>query len=155
MAQLARSMTTWIKAHKKETALILTGIIMLALCIAMPAILGAIGFSAQGPIIGSMAAAWQSSIGSVAAGSLFAFLQSAAMGGAAMGLFAGFGVLGAVVAMVGAAATMEVVKEKYQEVIENSSRKITAGFQQVKAGAENIWQHSRAFFSKKTKPHDE
>ena len=46
--------------------------------------LGFIGFSALGPIAGSIAAGWQSSLGAyVGAGSLFAWCQSAAMGGAA------------------------------------------------------------------------
>ena len=56
-------------------------------------ILPILGFSAVGPVAGSIAAGWQSSIGLVSVGSLFAFLQSAAMGGAAMagivGLVAG------------------------------------------------------------------
>ena len=46
-------------------------------------VLGVIGFSALGPVGGSIAAGWQASIGAVEAGSLFAFCQSAAMGGAA------------------------------------------------------------------------
>ncbi|KAF1978490.1 hypothetical protein BU23DRAFT_366661, partial [Bimuria novae-zelandiae CBS 107.79] len=52
-----------------------------------PHILGAIGFSAAGPVAGNAAAAWQTSIGPVAAGSSFAFLQSVAMGGAAASAF--------------------------------------------------------------------
>ncbi|RAL67390.1 hypothetical protein DID88_008146 [Monilinia fructigena] len=52
-------------------------------------ILGAVGFSAIGPIAGSTAAAWQSGIGLVEAGSFFAWCQSAAMGGAA-----GVGIIG-------------------------------------------------------------
>lgn len=43
-----------------------------------------IGFSAAGPVAGSVAAGWQGSIGLVQAGSLFAWCQSAAMGGAAV-----------------------------------------------------------------------
>ena len=62
-------------------------------------ILGAIGFSPIGPVAGSIAAGWQASIGSVAAGSFFAFLQSAAMGGAAVTALTGVGVLGCVVAL--------------------------------------------------------
>ena len=76
---------------------ILIGITLCALALAAPAILGAIGFSAAGPVAGSIAAGWQASMGSVVAGSLFAFLQSAAMGGAAAGIFAGIGALGAAV----------------------------------------------------------
>ncbi|RDB27540.1 hypothetical protein Hypma_003816 [Hypsizygus marmoreus] len=44
--------------------------------------LALIGFSAGGPIAGSIAAAWQASIGNVVAGSVFALLQSIAMTGA-------------------------------------------------------------------------
>ena len=47
-------------------------------------VLGAVGFGAMGPIAGSSAVAWQASIGAVEAGSLFAWCQSAAMGGAAI-----------------------------------------------------------------------
>jgi hypothetical protein len=62
-------------------------------------ILGLVGFSAAGPVAGSAAAAWQASIGLIETGSLFAWCQSAAMGGAALnGIFAlgatGAGVVG-------------------------------------------------------------
>ncbi|KAL9632646.1 MAG: hypothetical protein Q9204_003711 [Flavoplaca sp. TL-2023a] len=57
-----------------------------------------LGFSSAGPVVGSVAAGWQSSIGAVSAGSLFAFLQSAGMGGAAAGLFVGGGVVGGLIA---------------------------------------------------------
>ena len=51
-------------------------------------------------------------MGSVAAGSLFAFLQSAAMGGAAMGLFVGVGAVGGGVAIAaGLAASQETVRK--------------------------------------------
>lgn len=48
-------------------------------------ILGAVGFTAAGPLAGSAAAAWQSSLGIVQGGSIFAWCQSVAMGGAAVG----------------------------------------------------------------------
>ncbi len=51
-----------------------------------------------GPVAGSIAAGWQASLGSVASGSLFAFLQSAAMGGVAMGIFSEIRVMRAGVA---------------------------------------------------------
>ncbi len=60
----------------------------------VPVILPAIGFSAIGPVAQSIAAAWQSSLGIVAAGTPFAFLQSAAMGGAAAGVFYGAEIAG-------------------------------------------------------------
>ncbi|KAK6512974.1 hypothetical protein TWF506_009136 [Arthrobotrys conoides] len=58
-----------------------------------PVILSAVGFSSVGPVAGSYAAAWQSSIGVVQAGSTFAALQSAAMTG---GISAAGGAVGAV-----------------------------------------------------------
>lgn len=42
-------------------------------------LLGAIGFSAAGPVAGSMAAGAQAFVGNVAAGSFFAAAQAAAM----------------------------------------------------------------------------
>ncbi|KAE8363036.1 hypothetical protein BDV27DRAFT_130505 [Aspergillus caelatus] len=64
-----------------------------------PAVLGAVGFSSTGPVAASLAAAWQSSIGIVQAGTWFATLQSAAMGGATAGTFTtasniGIGIMG-------------------------------------------------------------
>jgi len=44
--------------------------------------LGVVGFSAAGPVAGSIAAGMQAGIGNVVAGSLFAGAQSVAMGGA-------------------------------------------------------------------------
>ncbi|KAB8287402.1 hypothetical protein EYC80_010106 [Monilinia laxa] len=63
--------------------------------IAVVPILGAVGFSAVGPVARSAAAAWQSSIGLVEAGSFFALCQSIAMGGAAIGGIVGAGLGGA------------------------------------------------------------
>ena len=59
------------------------GVAMTASIAALP-VLGLAGFAATGPVVGSAAAAWQSSIGLVQAGSFFAWCQSAAMGGAAV-----------------------------------------------------------------------
>jgi len=73
--------------------------------IAAPAALGLIGFSSTGVVYGSAAAAIQSSIGNVAAGSLFATAQRVAMGGAfpAMGSVIASGVtsVGAYLAIPG------------------------------------------------------
>lgn len=52
----------------------------------------------MGPAAGSVAAAWQGSMGAVQAGSLFAWCQSAAMGGAAAGSINAVGVAGTAVA---------------------------------------------------------
>jgi len=53
--------------------------------LAAPAALGALGFAATGPVAGSIAAAWQASMPLAQAGSLFSWLQGAAMGGPALG----------------------------------------------------------------------
>lgn len=67
----------------------------------------------MGPVAGSIAAGWQASMGGyVVAGSLFAYLQSAAMGGAAIGLFAGIGAVGGVAAVAGVGASVNVVRER-------------------------------------------
>ncbi|KAF9697279.1 hypothetical protein EKO04_004548 [Ascochyta lentis] len=75
---LARKMLKWVEAHPWETAAIVIPLILLA---CTPAILGAAGFTAGGIAAGSAAAGIQAGIGSVAAGSAFATLTSAAMGG--------------------------------------------------------------------------
>jgi len=59
------------------------------------------GMGAAGPIAGTAAAAAQASIGNVVAGSIFAFLQSIAMGGLSIiGLTVG-GIIGGVMGFLG------------------------------------------------------
>ena len=103
-----------VKAHESNKArLISTGATMLGLgltvvvtaALAVP-ILGAVGFAAAGPVAGSAAAGWQASIGAVQAGSLFAWCQSAAMGGAAMGGIQAAGVAGFAGAAMGGGAAV-------------------------------------------------
>ena len=53
--------------------------------------ISSVGFSSLGPVSGSIAAAWQSSIGNVAAGSAFSFLQSTGMDGVTPLLYATLG----------------------------------------------------------------
>lgn len=53
----------------------------------------------MGPVAGSAAAGWQASIGLVEAGSIFAWCQSAAMGGAAIGGILAGGLTGMAVAV--------------------------------------------------------
>lgn len=115
--------------------MICIGVILFALACASPAILAAMGFSAVGPVAGSLAAGWQAGIGSVAAGSLFAFLQSAAMGGAAIGLFAGIGVVGPLVAFAGAGARVDAVREKAAEIGEIISENSVKAGEAMKDGA--------------------
>ena len=66
-----------------------------------------VGFGTLGPVAGSMAAGWHSSLGLVVAGTPIAFLQSAAMGGAAMGVMTGIGVLSSMVTIAAALTPKE------------------------------------------------
>lgn len=91
-------------------------------------IFGAVGFSALGPVAGSSAAAWQASMGAVEAGSLFAWCQSAAMGGAAVNGIIAAGATGAGVASVTAAADVltnipESITPDLMELFRNVCRK--------------------------------
>ncbi|KAE8386146.1 hypothetical protein BDV23DRAFT_175723 [Aspergillus alliaceus] len=106
------------REHPTALAVGSTGLALATAPITGPAVLGTVGFSATGPVAASLAAAWQSSIGAVQAGSLFATLQGAAMGGAAAGIFTtasniGFGIMG--FAAVGAQVTdtREGLSEKH------------------------------------------
>ncbi|CAG1972590.1 unnamed protein product [Fusarium graminearum] len=82
-------------------ATIATGVAIVAVpAIVAGPILGALGFGAAGVAAGSTAAGVQSGIGSVAAGSLFATLQSASAGGYGVAIV--HGAVQAVGAVVGA-----------------------------------------------------
>lgn len=67
-------------------------------------VLGLVGFGALGPVAGSTAAGWQAGMGLVEAGSIFAWCQSAAMGGAALTGILATGLGGAGVAVAATAA---------------------------------------------------
>jgi len=96
---LRSRITGYIKKHPILFGFKVAGsIVSLASIFALP-ILGAVGFGVAGPVAGSAAAAWQSSIGLVEAGSIFAWCQSAAMGGAAVGGIMATGLAGAGVAV--------------------------------------------------------
>ncbi|KAL9636825.1 MAG: hypothetical protein Q9204_002107 [Flavoplaca sp. TL-2023a] len=101
-----KDISTWARAHPYRAFCVFGGITIFGLTLAIPAILEIVGFGALGPVAGSIATGWQSSMGLVAAGSPFAFLQSAAMGGAAMGVMTGIGVLGSA-GMIAAALTLK------------------------------------------------
>ncbi len=83
-AQLALSVASYAQQHPYVVAGQVGGLaVTLGAGLVQPA-LGLAGFSSAGPMAQSAAAAWQSTLGgSVAAGSAFAWCQSAAMGGAA------------------------------------------------------------------------
>ena len=100
-------------------------------------LLPALGFGTLGPVAGSVAAAWQTFLGNIAAGSLFAFLQSAGMGGAAASVFAGIGIAGAgaLVGIAPIASRMDEIGErvgdatrKIGETIGDAWRKIGESF---------------------------
>jgi hypothetical protein len=93
----------YVKNNPWRFALQVTGgVVTTAALITVP-ILGAVGFSAIGPVAGSAAAGWQAAIGAVEAGSLFAFCQSVTMGGAAVATLTGAGVGGAAAAAAASA----------------------------------------------------
>ncbi|KAF2799546.1 hypothetical protein K505DRAFT_194608, partial [Melanomma pulvis-pyrius CBS 109.77] len=80
--EISKALVAWCKANPKTLTIIIVAIVVSILFGALaPMMLSGIGFSAAGPVAGTIAAGWQASIGSVAAGSFFAILQSAAMGG--------------------------------------------------------------------------
>ena len=81
--------------------------------VAVIPVLGLAGFAASGPVAGSAAVAWQSSIGIVQAGSLFSFCQSAAMGGAAVNGIIACGAAGGSVAMAATGAAAVVGKTEF------------------------------------------
>jgi hypothetical protein len=76
------------------------GLVLTTAAFCVNPVLGAVGFTAAGPAAGSAAAAWQASMGAVQAGSLFAWCQSAAMGGAAVGGVQAVGLAGTALARV-------------------------------------------------------
>lgn len=115
---------SYIRAHPYLFALQITGALSLTAAAITPAILGAVGFGALGPVAGSAAAGWQASIGIVEAPSLFAWCHSAAMGGAAVNAIVATGAAGGGVAALatGAAAAqnqgldVDVLIAKFKEV---------------------------------------
>lgn len=79
-----------------QVCILIAAIICIVAAVA-PCVLPMIGFTAGGVAAGSCAAFWQSVIGSVSAGSLFALLQSIGA--------AGFGAVGIIIAMGSAIIT--------------------------------------------------
>ncbi|ODN90789.1 hypothetical protein L198_06106 [Cryptococcus wingfieldii CBS 7118] len=74
--------------------------------------LGLFGFGAAGVTAGSLAASIQAGIGNVAAGSLFAFLQSAGAGGVALPVLTGVvkAVLATALSAVGAKSVLKLTR---------------------------------------------
>ena len=108
-------------------------------------VLGLAGFAATGPVAGSAAVAWQSSIGLVQAGSLFAWCQSAAMGGAAVNGIIACGAAGGSLALAatgGAVAGGQKAwtPEKMKEIFLMVYRKENSGTELIEAVDEPISQ---------------
>jgi hypothetical protein len=82
---LAGQIVEHIRAHPVSSGIATVGLGLFGLASVVNPALGIVGFSALGPTAGSAAAAWQSSVGIVQAGSVFAWCQSVAMGGSAAG----------------------------------------------------------------------
>lgn len=101
--------SAWVREHPEQFALIVSGIILVTFASLPPAILAAVGFGPAGPVAQSIAAGIQSSIGSVPAGSAFAILQSASMGGQAQAIFPLIGIFGAAMTIWGVVPVVEQV----------------------------------------------
>ena len=95
-----------IRAHPYLFALQAAGAAVGTAAALTPAILGAVGFGALGPVAGSAATGWQGGIGAVQAGSVFAWCQSAAMGGAAVNGIIATGAAGGGVAALATAGAV-------------------------------------------------
>ena len=130
------------KAHPYLLAAqIAGGVATTASLVALP-VLGAAGFGTLGPVAGSAAGAWQASQGLVQAGSVFAWCQSAAMGGAAVNGIIGFGAAGGSVALAatgaGVAGGQKVLTpEKMKEMFLMAYRK-------ENSGTELIWEAEKS-----------
>jgi len=146
---------SYVRAHPVLFGLQVAGAgVAAASVIALPIL----GFGAAGPVAGSIAAGWQSSLGVVQAGSLFAWCQGAAMGGAAAGGLAGIGVAGAGVTGAATAAAVPGVKEKVAGAFKDASDAIKdPGWQEkvkgsVKGAADTITGMFRTKDDGETKP---
>ncbi|KAK2733928.1 hypothetical protein FQN57_001911 [Myotisia sp. PD_48] len=84
IAEAARDLFGFVAGGIKVPLAVL-GVLLASTPIIGPMVLGGFGFTAVGPAAGSSAALWQATIGNVVAGSVFAWCQSAAMGGLAVG----------------------------------------------------------------------
>ncbi|KAF2135127.1 uncharacterized protein K452DRAFT_210133, partial [Aplosporella prunicola CBS 121167] len=81
----------WIRAHPYQAAFILLSILAIFLApIITLHVLAAMGFTTVGPVTGTTAVVIQSVISPVGAGSAFAILQSASIGGYGLSIMVGF-----------------------------------------------------------------
>lgn len=133
--RFSRAAGTYISAHPLRFGVQCAGAAVgIAAAVAVP-VLGAAGFGALGPVAGSSAAVWQASIGAVEAGSLFAWCQSAAMGGAAVNGIVAAGVTGGGVLLSSTAAGMlmnEAVNKGDEEKLMQLFQKVCRRFNSLK-----------------------
>ncbi|PGG99723.1 hypothetical protein GX51_06176 [Blastomyces parvus] len=105
-AGILRASASYLQENPCQLA---TGIGLMTTSIIATPFLWVIGFSPIGPVAGTLATAWQSSIGAVPAGSIFSMCQSVAMGGGVAKAITGIGAAGAGV------AALPVVSKTYIE----------------------------------------
>lgn len=103
------NISTWIGKNPEQFALIVSGIILVTFASLSPTILAAVKFSPTNPVTQNIAASIQSYIGSVSAGSLFAIIQSATMGGQAEAIFPLIGIFGTAMTIWGVVPAVEQV----------------------------------------------
>ncbi|RDW70986.1 hypothetical protein BP6252_07549 [Coleophoma cylindrospora] len=82
ITNIPTAVQNWITTNPGQTALLVSnGILFFTPAALTGPLLATMGFGASGPLAGSVAASLQSMLGNVGAHSVFAYLQSAAMGG--------------------------------------------------------------------------
>ncbi|MCJ1342874.1 hypothetical protein MMC31_001063 [Peltigera leucophlebia] len=117
----------WMAAHPYATAFhIAMALLMLCPGLAVVPLLEMVGFGGEGIIAGSVAASYQSVAGPIAARSLFAVLQSTAMGG-----YGVFKVYAAVRAAIALAVTFEVGRAKMQHGCREKLSLIPPGYGEI------------------------
>ncbi|PQE33408.1 hypothetical protein CJF32_00011112 [Rutstroemia sp. NJR-2017a WRK4] len=127
----------YIKNHPIQFGFQALGGVISAVPLVTVPILGAVGFSAVGPIAGSIAAAWQSGIGLVKAGSVFAWCQSVAMGGAGSGGIGLGGIFGSGAGVFAAATAAGAFYGAYLDIWELKERFQVAWNQDMRGESES------------------
>ena len=136
--RFSRAAGDYISAHPIRFGLQCAGMVVgVSATVALP-ILGAAGFGALGPVAGSSAAAWQASIGAVEAGRLFAWCQSAAMGGAAVNGIGAAGLAGGGIAL--SSTAVGVLMDG--SVDEGDRKKLIKLFRDVCRGSDELEERS-------------
>ncbi len=118
---IAERMLNHAKTNPIKTGIVGTGALVFVAASLVNPVLAVAGFSFMGPAAASAAAAWQSSIGLVQAGSFFAWCQSVAMGGAAGAIMTaqGMGATAAGLGILDAIRSAGLNDEEARQVIWN------------------------------------